>query len=341
MFVKKLKVILAAVLAILFLGAGTATLTYHALAGDPGDPRQPGAQQSPSYKPPTGSTSPGQSSKPADSDKPGKGPRTGRLAALPGVGAGSGFGCNGGQGFGLGFGFGGGGAFAAGGAAAGFGGGGAVAGAGAVAGFGGGGFETGVGTGGNCRLALLTDKTVQRELKLTQKQFKRLTDSQTKQQAAVRRLMTQAPAGFLGDPDGFRKKVEQLHQDAEKAVDDVLTAEQRKRLDELSLQQRGGQALADPAVADALKLTDEQRTKIQTIQTDAARQMQQLAAQAMQGFLNTGPNVAALQKSSQELNKKMADLQQEAGKQMLDVLTAEQKSKWHDMQGKPFRSSNR
>src|SRR5262249_60976108 len=44
-----------------------------------------------------------------------------------------------------------------------------------------------------------------------------------------------------------------------------LSAEQSKRFDQIEIQSRGVQAFADPSVAEKLKLTDDQKSKIREL----------------------------------------------------------------------------
>jgi RNA polymerase sigma factor (sigma-70 family) len=313
MYINRLKAVAFGVFVVLLVGSGGAALAYHALAS--------GTRAGRELQPPAGGrgtdvAAAGPSSK---ESKP-EGPARAGPAAVLASGTGSSFGCTGGGGFGFG-----GGAFAGPGVAA--------------AGGGFGGFGSGVAV--SCRMALLTQPAVQRDLGLNRDQLRKLTDAQTRQQKSVTRLLGQGPAGALADPDAYRKKWEELHQDAEKAVDDVLTAAQGKRLGEISLQQRGGHALADPEVAEALKLTGEQRDKVQEIEAGAAKEMQQLGARGMESMAQAGLNPAAFQQVSLQLRKKFDDLNQETGKKLLEVLSADQQAKWKELTGKPLKGGSR
>jgi RNA polymerase sigma factor (sigma-70 family) len=338
MFVNKLKAVTAALVAVLVVGTGGAALAYRALADGPGDKtsgREPAVPQA------ARGTGPAAAGPAKESATPGPGigggagkagPASGAFAGLSG-----GLGCNGGRGFGFvgtagplgqaGAAFvGPGGVAAAGGL---LGGGAAVAGPGVA--FAGGGLFPAAG-GGGCRLALLTQVDVQRDLGMTREQLKKLTEAQARQQKNVQRLMTQAPAGFGVAPDNFLQKLEDLHTEAEKAVDNVLTPSQRKRVQEIMLQQRGPLALSDPEVAEALKLTPDQKDKIKTVESDAAGQMQQVAAKAMETLQQAGVGPRTVQK----LTKKIDEINKETGQHLLEVLSDEQKAKWKEMTGKPF-----
>jgi RNA polymerase sigma factor (sigma-70 family) len=341
MYLTKLRTTAATVLILGLLGTAGVTLAHHGSASGPPrigstDPGAPAAEEALQI-----AESPRRQQSERESGN--KTNATPKSSLGDSVGPTVGFGCDGGASFG----FGSGGAIAGPGfAAAGFAGGGAFAGpGGAVAGGGFGGFNTG-GAVGSCRLALLTKEPIQRELKLTREQLKKLKDTQTKQQQNLVRLAGQTPGGLLQDVDALRKKFEELHEDAEKSVDDVLTRAQAKRLREISLQQRGGHALSDPDTAEILKLTDDQREQIETIRTEAAKELQSIAMKEMQGLMKIEGNPFDFQKAfekmdkgrkvSDKLAKKSDELSKSTSKKLLEVLNTEQKDAWKQLLGKPF-----
>ncbi len=136
---------------------------------------------------------------------------------------------------------------------------------------------------------ILLDPAVQKELKLTDEQLKKYQE-----------LM-------------------------KKALADALTPEQAKRLKQIQLQQRGAEAFSDPEVATALKLTEDQKEKIQTIREDARKEMTDL-------FKNAAGN-------REEAFKKMAGMRKEIAEKVTAVLNAEQKKMWKEMLGEPFEGS--
>jgi hypothetical protein len=150
------------------------------------------------------------------------------------------------------------------------------------------------------------------------------------------------------EPDALQKSWAELAETAEMAVGEILTAKQRKRLDEISLQQRGGSALSDPQVAEALKLTEKQQQQIQATQLAAAKEMQDLALEQMKGFFDFNGNPLAMQnalekmrknqQAFQKLGQQVQQLSRATSEKLLNVLTQEQKTKWKELTGKPFRS---
>jgi hypothetical protein len=317
MFVHKLRNITILVLVLAFVGTAGAALAYNQQRDTPGTPpEQPITlvAQAPQAR----------NSKSETKNKTQDSKNNGTASPSPfGVGGcGGGFG---GFGYGAGFGTGSGGG-----------------------GFGGGGSSTGGGLA-SCRMAPLMQKPVQRELKLTANQLKKLRELQAKQEDGMRRMMTGINFETLfKSPDSLTKQYQELAATAEKTVDEILTGAQKQRLREISLQQRGGHALADPDVADALKLTDEQRQQIQTIQVEASKELQTLAMQEMQGLMEFKGNpfdfrqgfdkMAKGQKAFEKLVKKSEELSKSTSKKLLDVLTTEQNDEWKKLLGKPFKS---
>ena len=102
----------------------------------------------------------------------------------------------------------------------------------------------GGGRGGNS-LGLLTQKSVQDELKLSDEQIKKATEQVEKQRES-----------FAGLRDLSQEERQAKMQESAKAnqalLAEILKEDQLNRFKEISLQQRGGQALADPEVAQAL-----------------------------------------------------------------------------------------
>lgn len=179
----------------------------------------------------------------------------------------------------------------------------------------------GGGLGGGA--ALLSNKGVQEELKATDEQAEKLN-------AFARETMERQRGEFqklrdLSD-DERREKMQELIQtrDAElqKGLSSILKPEQVKRFRQIELQQAGSNALMMPRVQDALKLTDEQKSKLREVNEELGESMRD----AFQGF----------QSDRQGTMKKLADLRKQATEKAANVLTAEQKSSWKEMTGEPF-----
>jgi Spy/CpxP family protein refolding chaperone len=164
---------------------------------------------------------------------------------------------------------------------------------------------------------LLNRRQVQEELKLTEEQVKQLKEISQKMIKQMEELKD------LKGPTRFDKMVEKFRE-ADEAVSSVLRPEQRKRLKQLALQMQGLRALATPEVAKELSLTDEQKKKIQEALEGARKQ-----APDREDF--DTPEFRA------EARQRMAELMKKTREKVLAMLTDEQRVKWKEMLGEPFK----
>jgi hypothetical protein len=165
---------------------------------------------------------------------------------------------------------------------------------------------------------LVSQKSVQEELKLTGEQVKKaeeLSEQLREKQRDLRESLQDL------EPAEARKKMQEINQANDKAVAAILKPEQVKRVHQISRQLAGAQAFNNPEIASELKLTDNQKQEIQKINEETGEQMRDL----FQG----GP-------PDDETRKKMEDLRKIAYNKAVSTLTSEQKDKWKEMTGKPF-----
>jgi Spy/CpxP family protein refolding chaperone len=188
---------------------------------------------------------------------------------------------------------------------------------------GGGGF--GGGFGGNDALSLLGQKSVQEELKLTEDQIKKATEARDK-------LRPQRPAGGgtgqRPSAEEMRAAAEERRKNVEKALGEFLKPEQQKRLDQIALQQTEknmglSAALRNPKVADALKLTDDQKELLKAIGEDQQKLFQEAFAGGGGG-------------NREENQKKMADFRKTANEKITKSFSDTQKATWKDLVGAEF-----
>jgi Spy/CpxP family protein refolding chaperone len=161
---------------------------------------------------------------------------------------------------------------------------------------------------------LLERPDVQRELNLTEQQKTQIRQMQEAMRAAWQEMRNLPP-------QERRQKMEELRQKNDPTK--VLNESQKKRLREIELQAMGPIAFLQPEVADELKLTQEQRSRLQGI---VMQQMQQLREQFQGGGFGQGQGAQNFQQIREQMEK-----------QMLEVLTPAQREKWQQMQGKPFQ----
>jgi hypothetical protein len=183
----------------------------------------------------------------------------------------------------------------------------------------------GRGMAGGGALALLRDKGVQQELKLTADQIKAVDAAAKKQEETM-----QAARGGGGNFQELFQKLQAINKEAT----DTLKPDQKKRLHQLELQQRGLSALAAPAnprnpnpqpspLAKELNITEAQQKQIQDIVAANREKMRDIRQ-----------NAAG---NREEIAKKTAELNKNTNEKIMGILTADQKAKWKEMTGEPYK----
>jgi hypothetical protein len=180
------------------------------------------------------------------------------------------------------------------------------------------------------RLMLLNQEPVRQELKLT-----------PEQETSVRELADQARSELTEFMSGVRElspeerteKSAELRAELEKSVkglltkvDGVLQAPQKERLTQLSVQQRGAfGAIQDPEVQTALKLSDEQKKKVETLVEESRPRGQGAGGGGGGGGGDQEARRARFQAMQKDRNEKA-----------LQILSAEQRTELDKMQGPKF-----
>lgn len=167
---------------------------------------------------------------------------------------------------------------------------------------------------------LLRQESVQKELKLTEEQARKVEDLGE----AMREKFQEA---FALEGEERDKKMQELREENEKAIAKILKPEQMKRLKQISYQQQGPSAFTDAEVAKALQLTDAQKKDIQKINADTFAQMREL--------------VQPGSPPDEETRKKMTELRTAAAEKIVKLLNSDQKTKWKELQGEPFKGEIR
>jgi Spy/CpxP family protein refolding chaperone len=180
-------------------------------------------------------------------------------------------------------------------------------------------FAQGGGFFGGGGLMMLRMPEVQAELKLTDEQKTKVTD-------LVDRLMDERQGQFqelrdLSQEERDKRFAEWQASD-EKKLGEILNADQLKRYKQLRYQRQGLSAVLQKPVSDQLKITAEQRTKIQAI-VDTQREAMRSA------FQNAGGDREAMRTKFEEMRK-------QTDEKIAAVLTDEQKKQWREMVGAPF-----
>ena len=188
---------------------------------------------------------------------------------------------------------------------------------------GGGGFG---GTGPN---QLVNSKTVLADIKATEEQVTKLKEWAKEYQGKQMEF-------FKGIKEMSKEerteKQAALTADAWKGIGKVLKEDQVKRLKQIELQVAGTGAYFRPDVIEALKITDDQKGKLQESLGGMFKDVQALREEfGLKGF---GTKLEA--DKQEEYDKKFAKLNKEAMSAVQDVMTDDQKKKWKEMTGDPI-----
>jgi hypothetical protein len=173
-------------------------------------------------------------------------------------------------------------------------------------------------------LPLLRHKSVQEDIKLSAEQIQKL-------QVILEREMESLKSWLELDVVERSKKMAEMWKQDEKLMAAILKPEQAKRLYQVGLQHYGGRALEDATVAKELNLTDDQKSKINEILDKVGTQ----AGELLDMHREAGTRVP------NETWTKIGDLVQAASEKILNLLTPDQKTKWKEMTGEPFKGEIR
>jgi tetratricopeptide (TPR) repeat protein len=171
---------------------------------------------------------------------------------------------------------------------------------------------------GELERRLLAQKSVQEELKLSEEQVRQVKQAEEKRREAFHKLRHLAPGEWRG-------RAEELWGDTEKVLADLLRPEQARRLRQVALQQRGTEAFADPEIACVLQLAPEQKEKIRALQEETHR--------TVRSFFSRGARWDAWKKAEEAWKNEQ--------KQALLVFADEQRARWQELTGEPFRGEVR
>ena len=173
---------------------------------------------------------------------------------------------------------------------------------------------------------LLSNKSVQEELKLDAAQVEKVnkivTEQREKSRTAMQGLRDLEPAQRREKMQGMMTTAQQ---ETIKALreGEVLKPEQFRRLMQINLQVTGPRILTTNArLAERMKVTDEQKKKIEAVLEESMTKTRE----AMQGAGND--RAAAMEK--------MQNLRKETNEKALAVLSAEQQENFKKAQGEPF-----
>ena len=175
----------------------------------------------------------------------------------------------------------------------------------------------GMGGGINASM-LLTQKSVQEELKMT--------DDQIAKVDKVGKDLRTKYADDLKDKDKRQETMKKMNDERTKALADVLKPEQTKRLKQIEVQLGGLNALAKEDVATTLKLSDKQKSDLKGMVDDLTKDSQELFKDAGKDF-----------KKMAEIRTKVETLNKEAAAKFVTGLSADQKKAYTELAGAEFK----
>lgn len=122
----------------------------------------------------------------------------------------------------------------------------------------------------------------------------------------------------------MRKEREEFETKAVAQLEEVLFPEQMERLKQIEVQTSGVRALMIKHVADELKLTADQKEKLEGVSREVGEEMMG----KMREIFSSGDREGA--------REKIDELRKEGDEKILAVLTSEQRAQFDKMKGEPF-----
>jgi RNA polymerase sigma factor (sigma-70 family) len=168
--------------------------------------------------------------------------------------------------------------------------------------------------------AFFEKENVQEELDLTDDQIGRLAKLAT-------------AVAIKNENQPHRVYLQMIGADFARALPDVLTGAQVKRLRQIQLQDQGMEAFADPEVERALHLDDDQKKAIATLIQDARKDLAQSMEEFAQQKRRDGRRPTVEEKRAW---MRTWEGSFSAKSEILEVLTAKQRRIWNELIGEPF-----
>jgi hypothetical protein len=208
--------------------------------------------------------------------------------------------------------------------------------------------QPGFGRGGLGPMFLINNKAVQQDLKMTEDQVTKVREWQMEFFPKIGEIYKDKGIEFgkgFGKAQSEEDRAKFAEAQAEvnklvfKELGDVLKKEQVDRLKEIDRRQMGVYAFTNAEVADALKLTDSQKTSVKGISGDFEKERREIMSEVTKdkdrkgkggkgGFGGFGLDP--------ETQKKISKLQSEAVGKVVDLLDDSQKKTWKELIGADF-----
>jgi len=179
---------------------------------------------------------------------------------------------------------------------------------------------------------LIVNETVQKDLKLTDDQTEKVK-AWSKEYTAKQAENRKTGGGKNSTPEERAERTAESHKAVYKELAGVLKSEQIDRLKQIERQASGVQAFQDAETVAALKLTDDQKTKLKAALDEYTKETADLRGGGGRGKGGKG----GFDKEKMAENTKKRE---EASKTALTAITAtltdDQKKTWKDLTGESF-----
>jgi hypothetical protein len=166
---------------------------------------------------------------------------------------------------------------------------------------------------GAMEIVLLRQASVQKELNLGDLHGKKIHEFASQQWKKAREIHKMPPP----EQDA---KYDELSKENDKFLAEILNPEQKKRLDQIGMQVSGLLWAGRPDVGSALKLTSDQKKKLQELHKEAHKDAQHVLKET---------------ESAKEADLKK--LHEDNKKRLMELLTPEQKELWKTLAGPEFK----
>jgi hypothetical protein len=170
---------------------------------------------------------------------------------------------------------------------------------------------------------LLQNESVQKELKLTPEQDRKFRQVAKDFEQEHKEEIAKARA------DKDVRKMLELHHKAlltmDKAMEDVLTAEQFQRLGQIEVQSQGVRALMRSEIQKKLGMGERQRGEMRSVYEAMEKELQTLLKEP-----------AKSPRQAEEVARKVRKVHDEARERAEALLNEEQRRTWKDLVGAPF-----
>jgi Spy/CpxP family protein refolding chaperone len=185
--------------------------------------------------------------------------------------------------------------------------------------------------GGGLTLMLGQNKQLQDELRLDKAQIEKINDAMSKARDSMRDEFAKLADASREERAEIVKKMMETNT---KAVESALKPEQIKRLHQIENQQAGIGMYVKADVQKTLKLTDDQKSKIETINDEYRKDLRELSPGGPGGF--GGGGRGGFGGRDPQLTKKQEALKKDAIEKIMEVLDNDQRAAVKDLTGEPF-----